>query len=669
MLRLLNQLSRRVGQRSLPSSRCTLLKISKQQHSFSHARPRLTYSYGCKIIGAQQVYQNYLVSYRRCFSAQQRASKSKFRCERPSVDHHPDSGSNFKHKYKQMEQKLNNLNTGEHALRFEAFESQPRFFQQVSSFEVWPQRHQKEETTTGTRVNEKNGAVSGNDFNDPDSDQCRSSGTTVKKRALHQDDMQQISHHDFGGRPPLRYAIYKLYSELSHEERDRANDKNDETVQLISPQHSHNNQNEHARADPKCHVLLTQSYSVVNSINKIMPPILELLESNSILINGLTKVRFHATISANQIMVSLLYDQSKFIEECWLQEAESLLGNFDGQIKSITGRSQEQYVSAGPTALVEEYNLPSKQLPSSMPWLKSLQSKIVLPSQTIAVSRPDDYLENPNKKVYEDMLDWVRMALARLECGHEIPSDTSIEAAAAYFADTDAASYFDNKISFRQRSCQINTERNSEDINSNEQLLGDLLELQCGIGTLTCTLAPLFNHVFAVGSGSHFTDQAKENLNMNNIKNVTLALNQPGDVAQAIQNTLAPDPWAHHGVVNYSYAEPNFSNDCKQHIKLIDEPKMSDKNGGPSHSDSIDFSFSTLLMDSSHSGLDPSTRRLASYFPKILYISSNMETLVADLHDLRATHVLREAAFFDQLPFTKHNVCAVLLQRDIPNLS
>ena len=76
-----------------------------------------------------------------------------------------------------------------------------------------------------------------------------------------------------------------------------------------------------------------------------------------------------------------------------------------------------------------------------------------------------------------------------------------------------------------------------------------------------------------------------------------------------------------------------------------------------------DYNFSTLLVDPPRAGLDALTRALAARFEHILYISCNPETLARDLHTLRHTHEVVEAALFDQFPYTHHIESGVWLRR------
>jgi tRNA (uracil-5-)-methyltransferase len=75
------------------------------------------------------------------------------------------------------------------------------------------------------------------------------------------------------------------------------------------------------------------------------------------------------------------------------------------------------------------------------------------------------------------------------------------------------------------------------------------------------------------------------------------------------------------------------------------------------------YAFSTLLVDPPRAGLDPATVALATRFERIIYISCNPTTLMANLETLALTHRIVKAAVFDQFPWTEHLEVGLLLER------
>ena len=75
------------------------------------------------------------------------------------------------------------------------------------------------------------------------------------------------------------------------------------------------------------------------------------------------------------------------------------------------------------------------------------------------------------------------------------------------------------------------------------------------------------------------------------------------------------------------------------------------------------YQFSTIFVDPPRAGLDDTTRKLASEFDQIIYISCNPETLKRDLETLALTHTIQRFAFFDQFAYSEHIECGVILKR------
>ena len=75
------------------------------------------------------------------------------------------------------------------------------------------------------------------------------------------------------------------------------------------------------------------------------------------------------------------------------------------------------------------------------------------------------------------------------------------------------------------------------------------------------------------------------------------------------------------------------------------------------------YNFSTVLVDPPRAGLDKGTIDLISKIENIIYISCNPETLARDLETLSQTHIVEEAAMYDQFPHTAHVESGVFLRK------
>jgi tRNA (uracil-5-)-methyltransferase len=154
---------------------------------------------------------------------------------------------------------------------------------------------------------------------------------------------------------------------------------------------------------------------------------------------------------------------------------------------------------------------------------------------------------------------------------------------------------------------------------------GDLLELYCGNGNFTVALAGNFRRVLATEISKVATACAKHNLLHNGVHNVELVRMSSEDITQAIDRVRA-----------------------FRRLENIDLDS---------------YAFSTLLVDPPRAGLDPATVALATRFERIIYISCNPTTLMANLETLALTHRIVKAAVFDQFPWTEHLEVGLLLER------
>ncbi len=154
---------------------------------------------------------------------------------------------------------------------------------------------------------------------------------------------------------------------------------------------------------------------------------------------------------------------------------------------------------------------------------------------------------------------------------------------------------------------------------------GDLLELYCGIGNFTLPLSTQFRQVLATEVNKAACRAAAHNLARNGVHNVAMARLSSEEITQALQ-----------GVRPF------------RRLAAIDLAA---------------YDFHCLLVDPPRAGLDPATRSLACGFPHILYVSCNPDTLLRDATALAATHRIRQAALFDQFPYTHHMECGLWLEQ------
>ena len=156
----------------------------------------------------------------------------------------------------------------------------------------------------------------------------------------------------------------------------------------------------------------------------------------------------------------------------------------------------------------------------------------------------------------------------------------------------------------------------------------DLIELYCGSGTFTVTLAPLFDKVFATEVARVPTETAIFNMKLNEIENIKLARLSALEVTEALNHVRA------------------FRRLNELDINLDD------------------YGFSTLLIDPPRAGLqDEEALKFTAQYDNVIYISCGPESLASDLKYLSKTHKIARVAFFDQFPYTNHLESGVLLVR------
>lgn len=153
---------------------------------------------------------------------------------------------------------------------------------------------------------------------------------------------------------------------------------------------------------------------------------------------------------------------------------------------------------------------------------------------------------------------------------------------------------------------------------------GDLLEMYCGSGNFTIPLAKRFRKVFATEVVKSAISTLEQNIQNNQINNITCARLSGSETIQAI-----------------SKERPFFR------LREIDLEK---------------FSFSHIFVDPPRSGIgDIKMLEFIQKFNSIIYISCNPLSLKEDLKILQKTHKIDDCAVFDQFPYTHHLECALLL--------
>ncbi len=178
--------------------------------------------------------------------------------------------------------------------------------------------------------------------------------------------------------------------------------------------------------------------------------------------------------------------------------------------------------------------------------------------------------------------------------------------------------------SFTQPNPFVNRAMISWAISSAERFgRGDFCELYAGSGNFTLPLSPLFDKIIATEISKRSIQAAHENLLQNGVSNVTFVRMSSEEFTQALEGRRAFRRLA--GVDLRSY------------------------------------DLQTVLVDPPRAGLDEDTRRLISRFETVIYISCNPETLARDLEELNQTHVVADAALFDQFAYTPHMEAGVVL--------
>lgn len=154
---------------------------------------------------------------------------------------------------------------------------------------------------------------------------------------------------------------------------------------------------------------------------------------------------------------------------------------------------------------------------------------------------------------------------------------------------------------------------------------GDFLEAYCGLGNFTLPLSHYFDKVLATEISKNSIHAALQNCQLNDVNNITFTRLSSEEMTEALQ-----------GVREFT------------RLKDIDLAS---------------YNFSTVLVDPPRAGLDAASTELIAGIENIIYISCNPDTLARDLETLTKTHMVMQAAIYDQFPHTSHVESGVFLQK------
>lgn len=153
----------------------------------------------------------------------------------------------------------------------------------------------------------------------------------------------------------------------------------------------------------------------------------------------------------------------------------------------------------------------------------------------------------------------------------------------------------------------------------------DLLELYCGHGNFTIPLSFKFNRVLATEISKSSISNAKQNCEINGVKNTEFLRMSADELIGAFNK------------------EREFNR-----LKDIDI---------------FDYNFTHVLVDPPRAGLSQNVIDFIKKYENIIYISCNPDTLKKNLKELYKTHRVNKFGIFDQFANTNHIECGVLLKR------
>jgi tRNA (uracil-5-)-methyltransferase len=181
------------------------------------------------------------------------------------------------------------------------------------------------------------------------------------------------------------------------------------------------------------------------------------------------------------------------------------------------------------------------------------------------------------------------------------------------------------EASFSQPNTQINEKMIEFVKKYTKNINGDLLELYCGCGNFTITLADNFHKILATEISKKSILSAKENMQLNNVENISFARLSSQESIQAFKKVRL------------------FNR--LRHIRLDD------------------YDFKAVFIDPPRAGVDEETLEFIKQFEYIIYISCNIDTLHRDLEILKNSHKVNNWAIFDQFAYTHHIEMGIILQQ------
>ena len=153
----------------------------------------------------------------------------------------------------------------------------------------------------------------------------------------------------------------------------------------------------------------------------------------------------------------------------------------------------------------------------------------------------------------------------------------------------------------------------------------DFLELYCGNGHFTVALSSFFRTCLSTEISKTNIAAARENIEMNGIKNTHVVRLSAEEVVQAI--------------------------DGERVFTRLKDIQL----------DLTTLNIKTVLVDPPRAGCGPEVSKMLQRFENIVYISCNVETLAEDMLILSETHDMKRFAVFDQFPYTPHLECGAYL--------
>lgn len=161
----------------------------------------------------------------------------------------------------------------------------------------------------------------------------------------------------------------------------------------------------------------------------------------------------------------------------------------------------------------------------------------------------------------------------------------------------------------------------------------NLLDLYCGVGTISLQFADKVEHVLGVEEVSESIDLAKRNAEINQISNVEF-------VAQDVKDFLRNDKYSEFDYGSRSNLETKFETGNKH--------------------------YDTVIADPPRSGMQGKVcRRISKYFSpeRIIYISCNPITQKEDLVRLSGNYSIVDMRAFDLFPQTNHVENVIILDK------